>query len=196
MSDQGYALVFDGKIAEGQEIDTVKERLAALFKLPAPHVEKLFSGRSVTLKRGLSAGDAERLAALFAKAGALCRLVKVAADTQPTAAAQPLSIDGLAQHFRHDFERRTPALTYQLGLAALALLMLMLPLAYLAMIVDAAAGVVWYVSGGVPLPTSHSLHTLMFYALPIVIKADALLQNQSEGKESLPAHFYEPPFAK
>lgn len=167
MTDQAYAVVFDGTVADGQDVAAVKQRLQRLFKITESQVERLFTGRPVTLKKGLSPADAQRFAAAFAQAGALCKLVQMSPPSSQAAAPQPLSVEAIDQLFHGEFAQRAPALSYRLGLAGMALVMLCLPLAYLAMIVGTAAAVIWYVSGGVPVPSSRSLYAMLFYTLPI-----------------------------
>lgn len=55
-----HKLVFTGQILEGFSADAVRAQLLGLLKLPAEESHRVFSGAPVTLKRNLSAADAQR----------------------------------------------------------------------------------------------------------------------------------------
>ncbi|AWY41510.1 DUF805 domain-containing protein [Pseudomonas putida] len=59
MSENRFKIVFDGTLLPGVDITTAKRNLAALYKSEVTAVERLFSGRPVTLKRDLSQADAQ-----------------------------------------------------------------------------------------------------------------------------------------
>ena len=59
MSDNRFKIVFDGALLPGVESTTAKLNLAELFKSEVEAIEKLFTGRTVALKRDLSRPDAE-----------------------------------------------------------------------------------------------------------------------------------------
>ncbi|MDB6051273.1 MAG: hypothetical protein JWR17_4019 [Pseudomonas sp.] len=54
MAETHFKIVFEGHLRNGVDIETAKLNLAGLFKSDASAVEKLFDGRPVVLKRGLS----------------------------------------------------------------------------------------------------------------------------------------------
>lgn len=74
MADEGFQVVFRGELAGDRPADEVKQRLAALFKMPANKVEALFSGKPVVVKRNLDEATARKFEAAFRKAGAVCEL--------------------------------------------------------------------------------------------------------------------------
>ncbi|WP_317930626.1 hypothetical protein [Halioxenophilus sp. WMMB6] len=82
MSEQVYEIVFRGDIVIGQPIDQVKLRVGQMFKLGPAQVDKLFSGKSVVLKRGLSQEQAAKFRAAFQKAGAVVSVVASAARSE------------------------------------------------------------------------------------------------------------------
>ncbi|MCF5622471.1 DUF805 domain-containing protein, partial [Pseudomonas syringae] len=63
MTDTLFKIMFEGQVRDGVEPDTAKANVAGLFKSDAAAVEKLFSGKPVTLKRGLVHAEAERYVA-------------------------------------------------------------------------------------------------------------------------------------
>ncbi len=75
MTDKLFDIVFRGDIVLGQPLNDVKVRIGKMFKLGPAQVEKLFSGKSVVLKRGLSEPDAAKFRDAFAKAGAVVSVV-------------------------------------------------------------------------------------------------------------------------
>ncbi|ARN74190.1 hypothetical protein [Oceanicoccus sagamiensis] len=74
---ESYSVVVTGKIAEGFELSQVKGNVGKLFKLDDAKVEKLFAGKPVAIRRGVEKGQALKLRAALAKAGAIAA-VKVA----------------------------------------------------------------------------------------------------------------------
>jgi hypothetical protein len=53
MADPHYDILFKGEVNDGFPLDEVKNGIGQLFKLPPEKVEQLFSGKPVTLKKGL-----------------------------------------------------------------------------------------------------------------------------------------------
>lgn len=91
MSEETFEIVFRGDITMGQPIDRVKARMGQLFKLAPAQVDKLFLGKAVVLKRGLSKTQAAQYQQAFAKTGAIVSVVAtVAAD--PASAPAGLSL--------------------------------------------------------------------------------------------------------
>ncbi|MFA7555239.1 MAG: hypothetical protein WCY88_13390 [Spongiibacteraceae bacterium] len=70
MSD-AYSVVVTGKVASGFELAQVKNNVGKLFKLKEEQLEKLFSGKPVAIRRDLEKGQALKMRAALAKAGAL-----------------------------------------------------------------------------------------------------------------------------
>ncbi len=83
MSQNSFAVVFNGKLVEGAEIDQVKRNVAALFKVDVAKVERLFSGATVAIKKGVDEQTATKYRAALHKAGAICRVVDTAAKATP-----------------------------------------------------------------------------------------------------------------
>jgi len=88
MSDQEiFDLVFKGELVKGAELGTVKSNIGKLFKMAPEKVEALFSGKAITLKKGLDFDAANRYRVAIKKAGARVDLVEKKAPVQSAAPA-------------------------------------------------------------------------------------------------------------
>lgn len=76
MESEKFNLVFKGEVLPKQDVQEVKQNIASLFKLPMATVDKLFSGQSIVLKKGLDLTAANRYRVAIKKAGARVNLVK------------------------------------------------------------------------------------------------------------------------
>ncbi|AWA41767.1 DUF805 domain-containing protein [Pseudomonas sp. 22105] len=74
MSEPRYKIVFDGALQPGVDITTAKLNLADLFKSDVAAIERLFSGRTVSLKRDLSHSDAQTYLQALGKTGIDARI--------------------------------------------------------------------------------------------------------------------------
>ena len=54
MDSRRYTIIFEGKLAEGVDLETAKAKLQALFKTDRGTVDKLFSGKRTVLKKDVS----------------------------------------------------------------------------------------------------------------------------------------------
>ncbi len=72
MENQKYKVVFNGGIAEGQKVGSVKENLAALFKTDLEKLEKYFTGESLIVKNDIDYQTAAKIQETFQKKGAVC----------------------------------------------------------------------------------------------------------------------------
>ena len=88
MADPQYQVVFRGEIAPDTRIEVVKVNLAKLFKTDDAKIERLFSGKEMVLKKGLSRADGERYRALLEQAGALCEVVPLSFTSPPPLAGR------------------------------------------------------------------------------------------------------------
>ena len=82
-----FKLLFRGKALEGHAAETVRHKLGQALKLDDNGLEQLFSGRLITLKRGLGQAEATRYQGLLEQLGAEILL-------QPDADSTAPSIDG------------------------------------------------------------------------------------------------------
>ena len=71
---QEYRVLFKGEIAEGQELGTVKKNLTQVFKTSPERIEKLFTGRLITLNQNIDYAKAKEYSDELTNAGALCTI--------------------------------------------------------------------------------------------------------------------------
>lgn len=74
MSDNRFKIVFDGALLPGVDVTTAKLNLAELYKSEVAAVERLFTGKTVTLKQGLSQTDAQSYLQVLTKTGIDARI--------------------------------------------------------------------------------------------------------------------------
>lgn len=93
MSQNTFEVVFSGKLSEGASLEQVKGNVAALFKVEVAKIERLFSGATVSIKKGLDEATAKKYQMALLKAGAICQVVNgaapAAAPVAPVASAPP-----------------------------------------------------------------------------------------------------------
>jgi hypothetical protein len=80
---KNHHVIFEGRITGEIGIAEVKRNLAAMFKMNGTQVESLFSGKPIVIKRDIDVQTAQKYAAAFKKAGAVCR---IASNDNPTPA--------------------------------------------------------------------------------------------------------------
>ncbi len=93
MSSETYSLVFSGELVRGADLAQSKRNLAKLFKISDAKAEALFSGKPVTLKRGLDFPTATKYRVAIKKAGCRVDLVENRAEQNPEKSTdvQPVS---------------------------------------------------------------------------------------------------------
>ncbi|MCW8918247.1 MAG: hypothetical protein OQL08_05480 [Gammaproteobacteria bacterium] len=89
MSDNTFEVIFSGELSEGAAPEQVKGNVAALFKVEVARVERLFSGATVAIKKGLDEATAQRYRQALLQAGAICQVVNRAAVPPADAPARP-----------------------------------------------------------------------------------------------------------
>ena len=87
MNESMYEVAFSGQIQEGAELEAVKARVATMFKADEATMAKLFSGTRVVIRKNLSAEAADKYSMAFARAGAICELNLMPADTMSSTPA-------------------------------------------------------------------------------------------------------------
>ena len=75
-----YKIVFEGKIAEGCNIEDVKKNLASLYSVDVGEIERLFTGRPIVLKENLDYQTAIKDKGLFEETGAVCSVISSKED--------------------------------------------------------------------------------------------------------------------
>jgi hypothetical protein len=76
MQTKRYKVVFDGRIVEGYEIDTVKENLVSLLKIDEQKAERLFDSKPTVIKRNVDYRTAMKYKKACEKVGAMCKISK------------------------------------------------------------------------------------------------------------------------
>lgn len=79
-----FDIIFDGELIGDSQVDEVRARVKEYFKLSDEAVDRLFGGKSVTLKRKVDMDTASKYRERFRQAGALIRVVPVASDEAPS----------------------------------------------------------------------------------------------------------------
>jgi uncharacterized membrane protein YhaH (DUF805 family) len=69
-----FRIRFDGTLTPGADVDKVKANLARMFQQDVTKIERLFEGRTVTIKRGLSEANARKYVESMYQAGAVARM--------------------------------------------------------------------------------------------------------------------------
>lgn len=106
MDTKSYHVIFEGQTTGERDLADVKRQLAALFKMNVTQVESLFSGKPVVIKRDIDAQTAQKYAAAFKKAGAIC---KVTGPGGTGATAKPSTTPAPAQAAPAATSSNTPA---------------------------------------------------------------------------------------
>lgn len=114
MSQNTFEVVFSGKLVEGAAPQKVKANVAALFKVEVAKVERLFSGATVSIKKGVDEVTAKKYQLALYKAGAITRVVnRAAAAAAPKAAPAKAAAAKPAAAPQKPAAARKPAATAQ-----------------------------------------------------------------------------------
>lgn len=117
MNDERYDLIFSGELVPGFELTQVKKNLQQLFRLDENKINALFSGKPISLKKGVDADAANRYRVAMKKAGARVDSVLVKESTptpmQPQPAAVPLRSTGTNSAETHNKDGFTTELGAQ-----------------------------------------------------------------------------------
>ena len=167
-----FRLVFQGKIAPEQDLAEVKGRLQKLFKKDAATIEKMFSGKKVTLKQGLSEVQASLYKDKMLSVGVLCEVesqspkpkatLAPAKAIQPppsavnsnatgtqtsntTESSKPLKLADIDKAFTGTIPKVDLPATYKSGVIAVGITMVLLPLIYIGLIAMLGYGVLSHV---------------------------------------------------
>jgi len=88
-SENYYKVTFNGELIFGADRDQVKANLARLFKSSEATIEKLFNGRTMTIKKNISKQQATNYQQAMEKAGAVAQVSNV--ESQPDIKAKPIA---------------------------------------------------------------------------------------------------------
>ena len=83
MPSESYKLILERKIKDGAQLNHVKKRLAALFKIDDARIDALFVNAPVMIKRGLKQAEALKYKHAIEQTGARCRVEQEATPPQP-----------------------------------------------------------------------------------------------------------------
>ena len=73
MPGRRYRVVFEGKIAEGLQVQEVKRNLASLFRTSEDQIERFFSGKRLAIKKDVDYQTAVKYVEALERAGAICK---------------------------------------------------------------------------------------------------------------------------
>jgi predicted RecA/RadA family phage recombinase len=113
-----FDVLFRGEIQAGQNVEQVKQRVGAIFKLDKAKLERLFSGQTPYLKRNTDITSADKILCAMKHAGAIAEVIACVVKPQILSMA-PLGSNVLPEQESESGEGSTPALDPQ-KLAALA----------------------------------------------------------------------------
>ncbi len=201
MAEPRYAVAFDGTVRSDCDPDQVKAQLTAALKLRSDHIEKLFSGARVVVKRGLLHAQALRLQAIFNEAGAVCEVIaeppahpsptpggptsnpSANPDARPAGAEAsrgpggmrlgPGDMPGL---FSTRLPSSPPSAAGRTGLIGAASAALVVPALYALLVIAVGFATIWHAFHGLLYLEQRSLIGAWFlYLLPIALGAVAFI---------------------
>ncbi|MFJ3487420.1 DUF805 domain-containing protein [Pseudomonas sp. NPDC090202] len=93
-----FKIVFEGQLRFGVELETARLNLAQLFKSDVSNIDRLFTGKPMTVKRGLTRDDAQRYLKALNDAGVEARIepeepVKLSLEEISETRPQPATFD-------------------------------------------------------------------------------------------------------
>lgn len=92
MTDRSYDVLFSGELTAGADPALVRQRLAALFRIDAAAVERLFTGAPLVIRKAVEESVAMRYQQAMRQAGAVCTLREVApAEETAAPSGEPAS---------------------------------------------------------------------------------------------------------
>jgi hypothetical protein len=89
MSFEQYDIYFSGELIANSDEQTVRQKLAALFKLAPEQIDHLFSGKRVAVKRNVDMDTAVKYRLTFRDAGALVEIKPVATPASSSGTSIP-----------------------------------------------------------------------------------------------------------
>lgn len=103
-----YKIVFYGELQKDQDLYSVKSRLSSILKIPLTLVEKIFTGKPVLLRTGLSLEEAQSFKTGIEKTGILCRLLRESEKAEPPQSASSPGTQGTPAPVSEPFPYRPP----------------------------------------------------------------------------------------
>lgn len=185
-STHHFRVIFQGQLISGSDPDEVKRRLSRLFKAEPASIERLFSDRPVVLKKGITQAQAEKMRQILSQCGAIV-IVEQQPSTAPHTNSKPQPIEdrrAQAQRINDSFEGNlsppSVPLHYKLGIMAVSIAMVLIPLIYLAIIAGCGYVIGLHATDNLWLMNSRhggksGLGGLIVYLAPIIIGAILIL---------------------
>ncbi len=87
MKEQKYRIIFKGEIIPNANLEEVKQKLAAFYKVDIKEIESLFSGKNFVLKENVNLDAAQNYMYQLEQFGALCELVEIKSESKKSPAA-------------------------------------------------------------------------------------------------------------
>ncbi|MGD2090898.1 MAG: hypothetical protein PVH61_32290 [Candidatus Aminicenantes bacterium] len=87
MKKQKYRIIFKGEILPNANLEEVKQKLAAFYKVDIKEIESLFSGKNFVLKENVNLDAAQNYMYQLEQFGALCELVKIKSESKKSPVA-------------------------------------------------------------------------------------------------------------
>jgi hypothetical protein len=82
MKEQKYRIIFKGEILPNANLEEVKQKLVAFYKVDIKEIESLFSGKNFVLKENVNLDAAQNYMYQLEQAGALCELVEMETESK------------------------------------------------------------------------------------------------------------------
>lgn len=73
-----FQVVLSGDLARGAQLEDVKHKMAALFKMAAPSVDAMFRKKNQVVKKNIDQATADKYRRAIEKTGAICRVEPMA----------------------------------------------------------------------------------------------------------------------
>ena len=203
MSAPTFRLVFQGKIAPDQDLAEVKGRLQKLFKKDAATIDKMFGGKKVCLKQGLTESQAQQYQEKMRSIGVLCDVEEPAAkkpivrsapaptQLKPPASkpastvnvsnkddisSKPLKLGDIDKAFTGTIPKVELPNSYKAGIVAVGITMVLLPILYIGLIAMLSVGVVIHAVSNVSWIQSIGYKFgVLAYITPIIVGATVIL---------------------
>ncbi len=83
MTENRYRVVLSGGVRQGESLDAVKQRMAAMFKAPAAQMDMLFQRGHAVIKKDIDLETAKKYVRAIESAGALCEIEPQESAAEP-----------------------------------------------------------------------------------------------------------------
>ena len=90
MKEKIYRIIFKGEIIPNANLEEVKQKLAAFFKVDIKEIESLFTGKNFVLKENVNLDAAQEYMYQLEQAGALCELVEMKSKSKKEPKKEPV----------------------------------------------------------------------------------------------------------